>query len=67
MRWVYESPMKTNYGQQLQFDLNARDTLTGRMGAIVHAAGYLAKKDLNTFEPRLGTRPDLQAEFCVSP
>jgi hypothetical protein len=54
VRWSYESPFETKYGQQSQFDPNVRDPLSGRMGAIVHGRGPLAKKDLNNFQPRFG-------------
>ncbi|MBL8238076.1 MAG: TonB-dependent receptor [Bryobacterales bacterium] len=54
VRWQYESPFSTKYGQQSQFDPNARDPLTGRQGAILHGPGALAKRDLNNFQPRVG-------------
>jgi len=54
IRYSYESPFQTKYGQQSQFDPNSTDPLTGRMGAIVHRPGPLARKDLNNFAPRLG-------------
>lgn len=54
LRWSYESPFRTKYGQQSQFDPNVRDPLTGRMGAITHPKGLLASRDLNNFQPRLG-------------
>lgn len=54
LRWSYESPYTTKYGQQAQFDPTAKDPLTGRMGAIVHKPGPLASKDLNNFQPRVG-------------
>lgn len=54
VRWSYESPFITKYGQQSQFDPTAIDPLTGRPGAIVHGKRPLAKKDLNNFAPRLG-------------
>lgn len=54
LRWSYESPFQTKYGQQSQFDPNATDALSGRRGAILHSAGSLAGKDLNNFQPRLG-------------
>lgn len=54
LRWSYESPFSTKYGQQAQFNPTATDPLTGRMGAIVHGLGNLAKRDLNNFQPRLG-------------
>jgi hypothetical protein len=63
VRWQYESPFQTKYGQQSQFDPNARDPLTGRMGAIVHAPGPLARRDLNNFEPRLGVAWTFRPKF----
>ena len=54
LRWSYESPFSTKYGQQSQFDPTARDPLTGRMGAIVHKGGSLSSRDLNNFQPRVG-------------
>jgi Carboxypeptidase regulatory-like domain len=54
LRWSYESPFQTKYGQQTQFDPTAVDPLTGRMGAVTHPNGPLARKDLNNFQPRLG-------------
>jgi hypothetical protein len=54
LRWSYESPFQTKYGQQSQFDASVKDPVSGRLGAIVHNAGPLSKKDLNNFAPRLG-------------
>lgn len=54
LRWSYESPFQTKYGQQAQFDPNAIDPITGRAGAVVHRPGALASKDLNNFQPRIG-------------
>jgi hypothetical protein len=54
LRWAYESPFQTKYGQQAQFDPAAADPLTGRMGAILHPKGELARRDWNNFQPRLG-------------
>ncbi len=54
LRWNYESPFATKYGQQSQFDPAATDRLTGRTGALLHPKGQLARKDLNNFQPRLG-------------
>ncbi len=54
LRWQYESPFSTKYGQQSQFDPTARDPLTGRQGAILHGPGLLSKKDWNNFQPRVG-------------
>ncbi len=71
MRWSYESPFSTKYGQQSQFDPTATDPITGRPGAIVHGPGQLARKDLNNFQPRVGVawnfRPNLvfRSSFTV--
>jgi hypothetical protein len=54
LRWSYESPFNTKYGFQSQFDPNAIDPISGRMGAITHPKGALASKDLNNFQPRIG-------------
>ena len=54
LRWYYESPFSTKYGQQSQFDPNATDPITGLKGAIVHGGGLLGKRDLNNFQPRVG-------------
>jgi len=54
VRWSYESPFQTKYGQQSQFDPTARDPISGRTGAILHPKGGLARGDKNNFAPRLG-------------
>lgn len=54
IRWSYESPFSTKWGQQSQFDPNATDPLTGMKGAIIHGGGNLSQRDLNNFQPRLG-------------
>jgi hypothetical protein len=54
LRWQYESPFNTKYGQQSQFNPTAIDPLTGRRGALLHPTGPLAKRDWNNFQPRLG-------------
>lgn len=54
VRWSYESPFQTKYGQQSQFNPTVVDPITGRMGAITHPKGPLARKDWNNFQPRLG-------------
>ena len=54
LRWSYESPFQTADGKQSQFDPNATDPLTGRMGAIVHTPGALASGRYNNWQPRLG-------------
>jgi hypothetical protein len=54
IRWQYESPYNTKYGQQSQFNPTATDPLTGRLGALLHPTGELAKRDWNNFQPRVG-------------
>ena len=54
LRWSYESPFATKYGQNSQFDPMATDPITGLKGAIVHKPGQLTRKDLNNFQPRIG-------------
>lgn len=54
VRWSYETPFQTKYGQQAQFDPTVRDPISGRLGAITHPKGGLAKSDWNNFAPRLG-------------
>jgi hypothetical protein len=54
LRWQYETPFNTKYGQQSQFDPNATDTLTGKKGGLLHPSGALASRDLNNFQPRVG-------------
>ena len=54
VRWSYESPFSTKYGQHSQFDPAAIDPNSGLKGGIVHAGGQLARKDLNNFQPRIG-------------
>ncbi|HSH16020.1 MAG TPA: hypothetical protein VLD18_08305, partial [Verrucomicrobiae bacterium] len=54
VRWSYESPFETKYGQQSQFDPTVTDPVSGLKGGIVHAPGQLARRDLNNFQPRLG-------------
>ncbi|MEZ5403687.1 MAG: carboxypeptidase regulatory-like domain-containing protein [Bryobacteraceae bacterium] len=54
LRWQYESPFNTKYGQQSQFNPTATDPLTGNQGALLHPKGLLAKRDWNNFQPRIG-------------
>jgi hypothetical protein len=54
VRWSYESPYTTKYGQQSQFDPTAKDPITGRPGAIVHNPGALSRSHWKHFQPRLG-------------
>ena len=52
LRWNYESPFKAQ--NQSQFDPTAIDPVSGRMGAITHPTGKLAKSDWDNFQPRIG-------------
>jgi hypothetical protein len=54
LRWMYQSPFRTKFDQQSQFDPNATDPVTGLKGAITHPKGAIGKRDLNNFQPRLG-------------
>lgn len=63
LRWSYESPFSTKYGQQSQFDPNVNDPITGLKGAIVHKPGQLAAKDLNNFQPRIGLAWSFRPNF----
>jgi hypothetical protein len=54
VRWSFETPFQTKYGQQSQFDPLARDSLTGLAGAIVHTPGPLGRDDWKHFQPRAG-------------
>ncbi len=54
LRWSYESPFKTKYGQQSEFNPNVVDPLTGLMGAITHPTGPLSKDQWHNFQPRFG-------------
>jgi hypothetical protein len=54
VRWSYETPFQTKYGQNAQFDPTVNDPLTGKLGAITHSTGALARGDTNNFAPRIG-------------
>jgi hypothetical protein len=54
VRWSYESPFQTKYGQQSQFDPASTDSLTGLPGAIVHTPGGLNRSNYKHFQPRVG-------------
>ncbi len=54
LRYSYETPFQTKYGEQAQFDPTVKDPITGLMGAITHPKGALARSDWNNFAPRLG-------------
>ncbi len=63
IRYSYESPYQTKYGQQSQFDPTAKDPITGLPGAILHQKGALARKDLNNFAPRIGLAWNFRPKF----
>jgi len=63
VRWSYESPFATKYGQQAQFDPTARDPITARLGAITHPKGALAGRDVNNFQPRFGLAWNLRPKL----
>jgi hypothetical protein len=63
LRWSYESPFNTKYGQQSQFDPTVQDPITGRLGAVIHPKSPLAKRDLNNFQPRLGLAWNLRPKL----
>lgn len=54
VRWSYETPFQTKYGQQAQFDPSVTDPISGRLGAITHPKGPIGNRDLNNFAPRVG-------------
>jgi len=54
VRWSYESPYTTKYGQQSEFDPTAKDPISGRLGAIVHRPGSLSQSHWKDFQPRVG-------------
>ncbi|HYM11952.1 MAG TPA: carboxypeptidase regulatory-like domain-containing protein [Bryobacterales bacterium] len=54
LRWSFETPYNTKYGQQSQFDPAATDPLTGLKGAITHPSGALGRTNYNHFQPRIG-------------
>src|SRR5207249_2372269 len=54
LRWQYETPYNTKYGQQSQFSPDVIDPLTGLKGTILHPTGPLASGRFNNFQPRIG-------------
>jgi len=54
LRYSLETPFQTKYGQKSQWDPNATDPVTGKMGAITHPSGTVYRTDTNNFQPRLG-------------
>lgn len=54
LRWSTESPFHTLHGFESNFDPTATDTLTGKVGGVVHPTGGLNQRDLKNFQPRFG-------------
>ncbi|MGH9663447.1 MAG: hypothetical protein ACRD9L_03370, partial [Bryobacteraceae bacterium] len=54
LRYAYETPFATKYGQNSEFSPTVQDPVTGRMGGLVNQPGPLANSDRNNFEPRAG-------------
>jgi hypothetical protein len=54
LRWSYETPYTTKYGQQSEFDPTAKDPITGRLGAITHHGGGISNSYWKSFQPRIG-------------
>ncbi len=54
LRWSTESPFHTAHGLVSNFDPTAVDTVTGRLGGIVHPDGGLSARYLKNFQPRFG-------------
>ena len=65
LRWSYESPYQTKYGQQSQFDPAATDPLTGLRGAIVHSPGFLEERRWKNFQPRIGAAYKLNDKMVL--
>ncbi len=53
VRFSYETPASTQYGQKSQFSPTTVDPLTGQMGAIIHPTGGLYSAGKH-FTPRIG-------------
>ena len=54
LRYAYETPFATKYGQNSEFSPAVKDPVSGLMGGLVNQPGSLAKSDRNNFEPRVG-------------
>ena len=54
LRWSYESPYTTKYGQQSNFDPSSIDPISGHPGAIVHRNEALSRSSWKDFQPRVG-------------
>lgn len=54
VRYSNESPFTTKYGIMSNFDPTATDSLTGRVGAIIHPTSGLNRRHNHNFQPRIG-------------
>lgn len=54
VRYSYESPFTTKYGQQSEFSPTAIDPLTGMTGAFLYHPSPLASAQWHNFAPRVG-------------
>lgn len=54
VRYSYESPFQTKWGNKSVFDPNGTDSLTGLKGAITHPKNAPYSADRNNFQPRVG-------------
>ncbi len=63
VRWSYQSPFSTKFGQQTRFDPTVTDGLTGRKGAVTHPQGLLSARNWINFQPRLGLAWNLKPKL----
>jgi len=63
LRWTYQSPYSTKYGQQSTFDPTVVDPVSGLTGAITHPSGLMAQRQWTHFQPRLGVAWSFRPKF----
>ena len=63
IRYAYETPFATKYGQNSEFSPSVVDSVSGRMGGLVNQSGPLANGDHNNFEPRVGLAWNFAPKF----
>jgi len=63
LRWSYESPFQTKYGQQSQFDPNVIDPVSGMKGGVTHPTGPLGNNSYKHFQPRVGLAYKVNDKF----
>ena len=64
LRYSYETPASTQYGNKSQFSPTTTDPLTGLMGGIIHPKGSLYGAG-NHFTPRLGFAWNFRPKFVL--